>query len=206
VRNSSYFKLISAAIILCFFAGTAFGAAAPKKKKEALLCSFEVLPSDTSLGDFDWETGGYVKLEQFKKYATKGKFSCQATFSVPADFMSTTQAAKVTQWLSTMTLSINTITSLKVTDWTGYKKFNVDVYVPDNTEREFFIKIVDASGKEYITSRPVKNGRNKLELLMADVLASRIDMSNIISLSLYIDTKNDPKDVLLYIDQVRLAP
>lgn len=206
MKNSVFYRLISVLLILSLIILTGCGAAKPAKKKEFMINSFENLPSDTTLGDFDWETGGYVKLEQFKKYATKGKFSCQATFSVPVDFLSTTQAAKVDRWLSTMTMNINTITSLKVTDWNGYKKFTVDVNVPDNTQRDFYIKFVDSSGKEFVAVRPVKNGRNKLEVLIEEVRAARIDLANMISLSLYIDTKNDARDVLLYIDQVRLAP
>lgn len=175
-------------------------------KEKGLLCSFEVIPSETTIGDFDWETNGFVKLEQFKKYATNGKHSAQAIFSVPADFMTTTKAAKVNQWIAGITLSISTLTKLRVTDWSKYKKFGVDIYVPDNKDRDFFIKLIDNYGNEYVASRQIKNGRNKLELVIDDVKAARINTSSIVILSLYLDTKSEEKDVILYIDNVRLIP
>lgn len=177
-----------------------------QRKLEGVLNSFEILPSDREIGDFDLETNGYVKLEQFKKYATKGKFSAQATFSIPSDFLTTTEAAKVNTWIAAITMSINTLTKLKITDWTFFKKFAVDIYVPDNVTRNFYIKIVDASGKEYVTAKEIKSGRNKLEVLLEEVKNARIDIANIVSFSLYLDTKNEEKDVILYIDYIRLVP
>ncbi|HRU38340.1 MAG TPA: hypothetical protein P5511_00580 [Candidatus Goldiibacteriota bacterium] len=175
-------------------------------KERGLLCSFETLPSETAIGDFDWETNGYVKLEQFKKYASNGKFTAQAIFSVPTDFMPADKAAKVKSWISAMTLSISTLTRLKVTDWSKYKKFGVDVYVPDEAERKFYIKLLDSNGKEYVAERPVKNGRNKLEIILQEVKDSRVDTASIVSLSLFLDNKGVEKDVTLFIDNVRLMP
>ncbi|HPD19236.1 MAG TPA: hypothetical protein PLF61_06190 [Candidatus Goldiibacteriota bacterium] len=175
-------------------------------KEKGLLCSFETVPSDTAIGDFDWETNGFVKLEQFKKYATNGKYSAQAIFSVPADFLPNTETAKIDQRISAMTLSISTLTRLKVTNWSEYKKFGVDVYVPDNKEREFFIKLIDNYGNQYITTKLIKNGRNKLEIALDEVKAARINTGAIVILSLYLNTKNEEKDVTLYIDNVHLTP
>ncbi len=202
--NTKYKILIF--YLLIFFISI-YSFATPKMRKiEGIINNFEILPSDKDIGDFDLETNGYVKLEQFKKYATKGKFSCQATFSIPADFMTTTEAAKVNTWISAITMSINTLTRLKITDWSIFKKFAVDVYVPDNSSRDFYIKLVDSAGKEFIALRPIKAGRNKLEILLEEVKNARIDLSNIVSFSLYLDTKNEPKDVILYIDYIRLIP
>lgn len=175
-------------------------------KKQGLLCSFETVASETAIGDFDWQTNGYVKLEQFKKYASNGKYTARAIFSVPTDFMPAKKAAKVKSWISAMTLDINTLTRLKVTDWSEYKKFGVDVYVPDNTQRDFYIKLLDANGKEFIAMRPVKNGRNKLEVIVQEIQDARVDASSIISISLYLDNKGVEKDVTLFIDNVRLMP
>jgi hypothetical protein len=199
--------LIIIAASAMLFAGC--GAQLNKKallKQQGLLCSFEIVPSETAIGEFDWDTGGYVKLEQFKKYATNGKFTAQAIFSVPADFMTTTKAARVSSWISGMTMSINTLTKLKVTDWGQYKKFGVDIYSPDNVQRDFFIKLLDANGKEYIATRPIKNGRNKLELVIQEVKDARVDVSSIVSFSFYLNNKGVDKDVTLFVDNVRLTP
>ena len=207
LKNALIKVLIISVCTVILFAGC--GAQTTKKallKKQGLLCSFEVVPSETAIGDFDWETNGYVKLEQFKKYATQGKYSAQAIFSVPVDFMTTTKAAKVTTWISAMTMDINTLTKLKVTNWSEYKKFGVDVYVPDNVERDIHIKFLDANGKEFNYIKRLTNGKNKLEVVIQDIKDARVDTSVILSLSLYLDNKGVDKDVTLYIDNVRLMP
>jgi hypothetical protein len=202
--NKALTIIFAISILLC-----GCGAQPGKKallKKQGLLCSFETLPSETAIGDFDWETGGYVKLEQIKKYATNGKFSAQAIFAVPADFLTTTKAARVTTWIAGMTMNINTLTQLKVTDWGQYKKFDVDIYSPDNTQRTLYIQFLDANGNKYTTFRPVQNGRNKLEVVIQDVKDTRVDVSNIVSLSFYLDNKGIDKDITLFFDNVRLTP
>jgi hypothetical protein len=207
LKNALKTVLILSAFTILLFPGC--GAQPNKKallKQQGLLCSFETVPSETAIGDFDWETNGYVKLEQFKKYASNGKYTAQAVFSVPIDFMTTTKAARVASWISCMTMNISTLTKLKVTNWSEYKKFGVDVYVPDNTQRDLFIKLLDANGNEYKTIRQVKNGRNKLEVIIQEVKDARVDTTAIVSLSLYLDNKGIDKDVTLFIDNVRLTP
>lgn len=202
-------KILIVILALFFVITTGCGAKKTVKallKEKGLLCSFEVLPSETSIGDFDWETNGFVKLEQFKKYATNGKYSAQAIFSIPADFLSTTNAAKVNEWHAGITLSISTLTKLKVTDWSKYKKFAVDIYVPDNKDRDLYIKFIDNYGKEYITTKQIKNGRNKLEVILDEVKSARLNIESIVALSIYLNTAKEEKDVILYIDNVRLIP
>lgn len=202
--NKALIIFFSISILLC-----SCGAQTGKKallKKQGLLCSFETLPSETAYGDFDWETNGYVRLEQIKKYATNGKFSAQAIFAVPVDFMTTTKAARVTTWIAGMTMDINTLTQLKVTDWSQYKKFDIDIYQPDNLQRNLYIQFLDAGGNKYLTFRPLQNGRNKLEVVIQDVKDTRVDVSNIISLSFYLDNRGIDRDVTLFFDNVRLTP
>lgn len=206
MADRAYLKVFTAVILAFLIIITGCGNGKAKRKPLETINSFETTASDVSMGDFDVETNGYVNLEQFKKYGTKGKYSAKATFSVPVDFLTTTQAAKTTSWISSMTMSIKTLTPLKVTDWTGYKKFAFDVYVPDQVVPDLFIKIVDASGKEYVAQRPLKNGRNKVEVLLDEVYTARLDLTNITSFSIYMDTKGQPKDVILYIDYIRLNP
>ncbi|OPZ63774.1 MAG: hypothetical protein BWY84_00865 [Candidatus Aerophobetes bacterium ADurb.Bin490] len=187
-------------------AGAATKLSKAELKARGLLCSFEKTQSDTALGDFLWETYGYVKLEQFKKHATKGKFSAKATFSVPADFLTERELKKTASWISPMVISIDTLTKLKVTDWSQYKKMGVDIFNNEEKNYDFYVKINDASGREYLALRPVKKGKNKLELIVEDITGKRIDVSNIVSVTLYLDTKAEAQDVVLYIDNLRLMP
>lgn len=202
-------KLVTVLILSFFISTMAFGATKLSKaelKARGLLCSFEKTQSDTALGDFLWETYGYVKLEQFKKHATKGKFSAKATFSVPADFLTERELKKTASWVSPMVISINTLTKLKVTDWSQYKKLGLDVFNSEDKNYDFYIKINDAAGREYLALRPVKKDKNKLEIVIEDIINKRIDVSNIISVTLYLDTKSEAQDVVLYIDNLRLMP
>ncbi len=206
MKDSRVLKVFTVIILSFLLLLTGCGNAKSKKKPLEVINSFETVASEISIGDFEIETNGYVNLEQMKKYATKGKFSAKAVFSVPVDFLTTTQAARVTTWISSMTMSISTLTPLRTIDWTGYKKFAFDVYVADQTSPDIFIKLVDASGKEYLAQRPMKNGRNKVEILLEDVKTARIDLTNMTSFSIYMDTKGQPKDITLYIDYIRLNP
>ncbi|HPI02828.1 MAG TPA: hypothetical protein PLB12_08450 [Candidatus Goldiibacteriota bacterium] len=207
---SKYSTKLVTVLIFSFFISTMAGAATKLSKAElkarGLLCSFEKTQSDTALGDFLWETYGYVKLEQFKKHATKGKFSAKATFSVPADFLTERELKKTASWISPMVISIDTLTKLKVTDWSQYKKMGVDIFNNEEKNYDFYVKINDASGREYLALRPVKKGKNKLELIVEDITGKRIDVSNIVSVTLYLDTKAEAQDVVLYIDNLRLMP
>lgn len=209
MKNNRTHRIITAFILCSFILIAGCGSKKVTKKELAargLICSFEVLPSETAIGDFDWETNGYVKLEQIKKYGTKGKHSCQAVFSVPSDFLSPNEASKTPSWIAGITMSINTLTKLKLTDWRPYKKFAFDVFVPDDSSHDINVKLFDAGGREYISALKLVSGKNKLELVLADVKAARIETGNITSFTLYMDTKKYDKDVTLYIDNVRLVP
>lgn len=202
-------KLITVLILSVFISVIAGGSTKLTKselKARGLLCSFEKTQSDTTLGEFLWETYGYVKLEQFKKHATKGKFSAKTTFSVPADFLTERELKKTASWISPIIISINTLTKLKVTDWSQYKKLGVDIYNNEEKKYDFYIKLNDAAGREYLALRPVVKGKNKLEIVIEDVVNKRIDISNIVSVTLYLDTKAETQDVVLYIDNLRLIP
>ena len=203
----SHITAISAALLLTsllFITGCGPDIKA-QRKAAGLINSFETTASDAAIGDFELETNGYVNLEQIKKYSSQGKYSAKATFSIPADFLTTTQAARADKWIDSVTMSINTLTPLKVTDWSVYKKFDIDVYLADPQSPDLNIRLVDSHGNQYDTSRPIKNGRNKLEIVLEDVKTARIDTAAITSFSMSMDTKGQTKDVVLYLDNIRLA-
>ncbi len=175
-------------------------------KRLGLINSFEKTASEISIGDFSVETGGYVNLEQFKKHSTNGKFSAKAVFSVPKDFLSENEIKKISEWNAGITININTLSKLKVTDWSPYKKFAIDVFSDNDKEYTMFLKLHDAQGKEYLASMPVKKGKNKLEFMLDAVKAARIDITSIVSFTVYLNTKDEPSDVTLYLDNIRLVP
>lgn len=206
MKNTTFFNLFGVLLLSSLFFISGCGTDVKKARKDAaLLNSFETLQSELSIGDFNLDTNGYVSLEQIKKYASQGKYSAKAVFSVPVDFLTTTQAAKAKTWLSSLSMGINTLTKLKTTDWQYYKKFAIDIFVADPTAPDIFIKLVDMYGNEYLTQRALKNGRNKLEIVLEDVKNSRVNISSITSFSIYMDTINQPKDIVLYLDNIKLV-
>ncbi len=211
MRNAKFLKAFLALVVstLILFTGCANKQKKLTKtelKAQGIISSFEVLPSETKIGDFDWDTNGYVQLEQFNKYKTKGKFAVKAIFSIPSDFLTEEQLKDVKAWISSMTMGINTLTKLTKTDWSLYKNFNVDVYSQDDKTRNFYIKFTDVNGKEYLAMRPVQKSKNKIKIPLDDVKAKRIDLANITSISFYLDTIKEEKDVTLFIDYARLTP
>jgi len=175
-------------------------------KRLGLINSFEKTASEISIGDFSVETGGYVSLEQFKKHSTNGKFSAKAVFTVPKDFLSEAEIKKITEWNAGVTININTLSKLKVTDWTPYKKFGIDVYSDNDKEYALYLKLHDAQGREYVASMPVKKGKNKLEFMLDAVKAARIDVTSMVSFTVYLNTKDEPSDITLFLDNIRLVP
>lgn len=209
MKNNRIQKIIAAFMACSFILITGCGSKKITKKELAargMLCNFEVLPSETAIGDFDWETNGYVKLEQFKKYATRGKHSAQAIFSVPSDFLSPKETAAVPSWIAGITMSINTLTKLKVTDWSPYKKFSFDIFVPDESSYDLGVNLFDGSGRMFTSTMNLVAGRNKLELILSDVKTAGLNLKNITAFTLFMDTKRREKAVTLYIDNVRLVP
>ncbi len=208
MKNNALIRLFTILLLITFLLiGCGNKGAQSSRTLNGFINSFETLPSDSAIGDFDLETNGYVNLEQSKKYATQGKSSCKAVFSVPVDFVSTTQVAKMQSWIAGITMSINTLSKLPVTDWSLFKKFSVDISNPDNVSKDFFIKLTDMQGKEYIAPPfQLKAGRNKLEITLEDVKNARLDIANMVAFELYMDTKTDPKDITLYIDNIHLVP
>ncbi len=209
MENNRVKKIITVIISCSFILITASGSKKVSKKELAargVLNSFEVLPSETAIGDFDWETNGYVKLEQFKKYATKGKHSVQAIFSVPSDFLQPKEAMASPSWIAGITMSINSLTRLKLTNWSPYKKFAFDVFVPDEASYDMGVKLYDGSGRVFLSNMKLASGKNKLELNLSDVKTAGLELKNITAFTLFMDTKRQEKAVTLYIDNVRLVP
>ena len=111
MKNTTFFNLFGVLLLSSLFFISGCGTDVKKARKDAaLLNSFETLQSELSIGDFNLDTNGYVSLEQIKKYASQGKYSAKAVFSVPVDFLTTTQAAKAKTWLSSLSMGINTLT------------------------------------------------------------------------------------------------
>jgi hypothetical protein len=154
--------------------------------------------------DYSWITSGYVSLEPFKKYATQGKLSAKARFTVPSDFKKAGQQPKT--WEAGMTLSTESPTKLGTTDWGAFKFLAVDVYNPDDKEYQGYLRVIDSHSALTQTAGLIKaKGKSVLFMEVTRLAEARLDVHDIKALTLYLDTADQPVDPVLYLDNVRLT-
>ncbi|MFP4466352.1 MAG: hypothetical protein ACLFP1_04810 [Candidatus Goldiibacteriota bacterium] len=210
MKNNKFLKVFLLLLISILMIST--GCANKKKptrkelRESGIINSFEKLPSETEIGDFALETNGYVELSQSRKNRSNGRYSAKAVFSTPAAFVPESELKNIKTWESPITQNINTLTELEKTDWSPYRVFLADVFSEEEKTRDFYVNFVDSQGKEYTTAHTIEQGRNRIEVPLEEVSKNRVDLSNIVSLSLYLDTKDEPEDVILYIDYIRILP
>ena len=122
--------------------------------------------------DFDWTTGGYVKLEQSTENKTHGKYACKATFLLPEQFLydvtpsapssPTPEAtpspeatpenappAPAPSWQPEMVLDVNSISQLKVFEWEEYADLKMDVFNDQSQPLTYHVEVGDAHAYRY---------------------------------------------------------
>jgi hypothetical protein len=187
--------------------------------KTVVLCSFEKVPDpsvsrqvydlvealkkpDLPVDDYGWSTSGYVAMEPFPKYATQGKFTAQAKFTVPGDF----KKVKPKTWEAGMTLSTDTPTKLAVTDWSPYKLLVVDVYNAEDKEYQAFLRFSDSAGNLTETASLIRAKNKSYMLIEVTRLAeARLNTKDLKALTIYLNTVDQPAAPVLYFDNVRLT-
>jgi hypothetical protein len=207
---------------LAFLLSLNAGCSPVNPPKTVLLCGFENLPEPGMSGqpldppvslkkpayegdDYGWATGGYVELQPWPKFATQGKYSARARFTVPSDFKSLSQTARLTSWEAGMTLTRDTATKLSTTDWSPYAILAVDFYNPDPKEYQAFLRVTDSHSNVTETAGLVKaSGKSTVAMALTQVAEARLDPHDIKILEIYLDTLKEASDPVLYLDNVRL--
>lgn len=159
---------------------------------------------DLPVDDYGWATSGYVDLEPFNKYATQGKITAKARFTVPGDFKKADRKPK--SWEAGMTLSTETPTKLAETDWSGYRFLAIDIYNPENREYQASLRVVDSHSNVTETAQLIRaKGKTIMFMEITRLAEARIDTKDLKALTLYMNTVDEPKDPVLYIDNLRLT-
>ena len=201
--------------------------------KSVHLCDFEDIPmlkwSDTVYDiptalkkpsypskDYDWNTGGYARIEPVEKreaYRAKnealgsfmrGKYGALVRFTVPSEFRVLDGENDPASWESGMTLSTETATALTVTDWSAYKSLSLDVFNPSDKARDLFFRISDSGSTTFVRSARLDKGAATVQIPVKDLDDQRLDVADIRSITLFLDTAKMDKAPELYLDNLQL--
>ena len=175
--------------------------------------------------DFDWTTGGYVKLEQSTENKTHGKYSCKATFLLANQFLNdvtpsvpdltpepapspeaTPESETSTpSWQPEMVLDVNSVSQLKVYEWQEYADLKMDVFNDQAQPVTYHVQVGDAHAYLYDKSGPLTPKKvTNIAIPLDELTQARLDLSNIRSLRFWVDTSAAPQPVVVYLDYIRL--
>lgn len=165
--------------------------------------------------DFDLSTSGYAKLSPIDKAQAraakdkplyqfiKGKSAGQVRFTVPGDYKKKGEGFPKT-WESGLTLSIDSHTALKDTDWSAYKYLDVPVFNPGTTPQTVMVRYNDSASGSTTTSAIAPVGESVLEFPLQTLSDARLNEADIKSLTIYLDTAGQEKDPVLIFDEIGL--
>lgn len=187
--------------------------------------------------DFDWTTGGYVKIEPSTENKTHGKYSAKATFLLAGQFipnanpaypvtpvagsaqaapaMAMSQAATTStpepnptpsaSWRPEMVLDINSVTPLKVPEWQEYADLKMDVFNDQTQPVTCHIQVGDSHAYLYDHPEPLTPKKvTNISIPLQDLIANRLDLTNIRSFRFWVDTAGATQPVVVYLDYIRL--
>ncbi len=141
--------------------------------------------------DFDWTTGGYVKMESSTENQTHGKHSAKVTFLTASQFFPTPTPDAV--WQPQAVLDTNSVTRLSVFEWQDYTSLKLDVYNPQDQPLNYHIQIADARAFVYETSGVLNPKKvSNLSISMEDLEKARLDLTSIRSFRFRVDANGVP--------------
>jgi hypothetical protein len=153
--------------------------------------------------DFDWTTGGYVKIEPSKENKTHGKKCAKTTFLLASQFYPTPTPSP--SWRPEMILDTRSITKLTEYEWQDFTSLNLDVYNPKDQPVTYSIQIADARSFIHETSGALDPKKvTNISVSLADLIKERMDLSSIRSLKFRVDTMEATEPIELYLDYLRL--
>lgn len=178
---------------------------------------------EDSTDDFDWTTGGYVKIEPSTQNKTHGKYCAKATFLLANQFLptSTPEEAAASQattnatpeptatpsvpWQPEMVLDVNSISPLKVFEWQDYANLKLDVFNDQAQPVTYHVEVGDSHAYLYDTSGTLTPKKvTNISISLDELTAARLDLSNIRSLRFWVDTAGFTQPVVVYLDYIRL--
>ncbi len=161
--------------------------------------------------DFDWTTGGYVKIEPSTENQTHGKKCAKATFLLQKQFFPEptpgvpSSSSGPTTWRPEMILDVNSVTRLPVYEWQEYSALKMDVFNDQAQPVTYHLQVADSRAFVYETSGPLTPKKvTNISMPTDDLVKSRLDLVNIRSLKFWVDMTGATEPVVVYLDNLRL--
>ncbi len=166
--------------------------------------------------DFDVSTSGYAALSPLDKAAAraakdkdlyhfiKGKSAGKLRFTVPGDYRKKDDDKFPKVWESGMTLSIDSHTPLKATDWAKFQYFDVPVFNPGPLTQTVQIRFNDSASGVTLSSALAPLGESVLEFPLQILSDARLNPADLKAVTLFIDTAAQDKDPVLIFDEIGL--
>ena len=165
--------------------------------------------------DFDWTTGGYVKIEPSAENQTHGKKCAKATFLLENQFFPAPTPGAVASdprvvtgpevWRPEMILDVNSVTRLPVFEWQEFTDLKMDVYNDQAQPVTYHLQVADARAFIYETSGSLTPKKvTNIDAPLEELLKSRLDLVNIRSLKFWVDMTGVTEPLVVYLDNLRL--
>lgn len=175
--------------------------------KTQVITDFEY-PDD----DLQWNTGGYVKMEEATENKTHGKYCAKLTFllenqffPVPTPMAPSQSTTSTTPWQPEISLDTTSVTQLKVYEWQEYADLKMDAFNPQDQPLTYHIQVADSHANLYETSGPLLPKKaSPISVSLDGLIQQRLDLTNIRSLRFWVDTQGFTQPVVVYLDYIRL--
>jgi hypothetical protein len=133
----------------------------------------------------------------------QGKFAAKVRYTVPGDYKKIDKDNKPQSWETGMSLSTESYTPLKVTDWSNFRYLDISAYNPGETDQKLYFRFSDSASHLTQTSLVVPaNGPSTLELDLKMLSDARLNTKDIRSVTMYLDTVDQTKDPVLIFDNL----
>lgn len=190
------------------------------KRHKTALKALVITDFEDSTEDFDWTTGGYVKVVQSTENKTHGKYGAKATFLLANQFSTSAPSAPAqavtgatpeptptpsAHWQPEMVLDTNSVSQLKFYEWQDYAELKMDVFNDQSQPVTYHIQVGDAHAYVYETSGPLTPKKvTNISIPLDDLSKNRLDLSNIRSFRFWVDTAGATQPVVVFLDYIRL--
>lgn len=190
-------------LALLYAVGVGLGLTSKLKRGKATVKTQVINDFEYIKDDFDWTTGGYVKIEPSTENQTHGKKCAKATFLLSSQFFPTPTPGA--NWKPQMVLDTKSVTSLQVFEWNEYLNLKMDVFNAQDQPVSYHMQVADAKAYVYETSGSLTPKKvTNITVPLEELIQKRLDLVNIRSLRFWVDSANASEPVVVYADHLRL--
>jgi len=209
--------LLAAAILYAIFVGLGLGKTF--KRSKYMVKTQPINDFEHERDDFDWTTGGYVKIEPSKENQVHGKRCAKVTFFPTHQFYPTpvpgvppSNSSQVfygrdgmAAWRPQMVLDTTSVTRLEVFEWQEFEEFKMDIYNEQDYPVTYHIQMADAQAFVFETTGELAPKKvNNIEVALLDLVDKRMDLTSIRSLRFWLEMADAGAPAVVYLDHLRL--